>query len=73
MPTDRPNSRLCADVEIALVLAERAGAQAAWFLVERGADFALICRVLAGPELRRKSNHCEVRVSVEQTPYSFCE
>lgn len=54
MPTDRPNCRLAADVELALVLAKQAGVRAAArFLAERGAGFALICRVLAEPAQRR--------------------
>ncbi|MFC5548210.1 hypothetical protein [Massilia aerilata] len=54
MTTDRPNSRLSADVELALTLAKKTGVRAAArFLEKRGAGFALICRVLANPERRR--------------------
>lgn len=57
MPTDRQNSRLSADVELALVLAETVGVHAAArFLTKRGANFALTCRVLGEPA-RRRSGH----------------
>jgi hypothetical protein len=56
MPADRQNSRLSADIELALALAETAGVHAAAkFLTKRGAGFALICRVLAEPTRRRST------------------
>lgn len=52
---DRPDSRLAADIELALLLAERAGVRlVARFLTRRVAGFALICRVLAEPARRRR-------------------
>lgn len=54
MPTDRPNSRLSADVELALLMVDQVGVYvAARFLARRGAGFGLICRVLAEPARRR--------------------
>lgn len=52
--TDRPNSSLAAAVDQALAVADEHGAQAAArFLTDRGAGFALTCRVLAEPMRRR--------------------
>lgn len=52
--TDRPNSSLATAVDQALVVADEYGAQAAArFLTDRGAGFALTCRVLAEPRRRR--------------------
>lgn len=54
MDTDRPNRKLSADVELALLLVDVFGARiAADFLTKRGAGFALTCRVLAGSTRRR--------------------
>jgi hypothetical protein len=54
MTSDRSNRALSSDVEVALVLAGRVGVRiAARFLANRGAGFALICRVLGEPERRR--------------------
>jgi hypothetical protein len=52
MTTDRPNTALAAVID--QVLAEQTDARAAAaLLLEHGATFALICRVLAEPERRR--------------------
>jgi hypothetical protein len=51
MSTDRPNSTLSADVELALAMPDKRAA--AGFLTGRGAGFALICRVLGDAGQRR--------------------
>ncbi len=57
MSSDRLNRRLSADVDLALLLVDLVGARvAARFLAARGADFALICRVLAEPARRRSAS-----------------
>ena len=53
MPTDRPNINLAAAVDEARALADVRAAAA--FLADRGAGFALICRVLAEPARRRRT------------------
>jgi hypothetical protein len=51
---DRPNTELAAAVDRALLLAAEQGARAAAaFLEQRGAGFAVTCRVLAEPSRRR--------------------
>lgn len=50
----RPNTDLAAAVEQALAVAIEQGTRAAArFLINRGAGFALTCRVLAEPDRRR--------------------
>jgi hypothetical protein len=51
MPTDRPNTKLAHAVDQALTMPDVRAAAA--FLVDHGAGFALICRVLAEPTRRR--------------------
>jgi hypothetical protein len=52
--TGRPNTGLAAIVDQALAIAlEQDARAAARFLTERGAGFALTCRVLAQPDRRR--------------------
>jgi len=70
--TGRPNTDLAAVVDQALVLAEKQGARAAAaFLTERGAGFALTCRVLAEPERRRQRGRADYPVDAgTSSPYS---
>jgi predicted ArsR family transcriptional regulator len=51
---DRPDTALAAAVDLALAVLEQDGARAAAaFLEQRGARFAMTCRVLAEPTRRR--------------------
>jgi hypothetical protein len=62
MTTDRQNTDLAAAIDQALHIQLELGSRAAaTFLEEHGAGFALICRVLAEPERRRRPVESAVR------------
>lgn len=58
MTTDRPDIKLAEAVDQALAMVPEHGVQAAAaFLADRGAGFALTCRVLAEPARRRAAGN----------------
>jgi len=68
----RRNTHLASIIDQALALAENQGMRAAAaFLTERGAGFALTCRVLAEPERRRQRRRAVYPVDTGiSSPYS---